>query len=265
MVGLSCAVLAGALWSVKTTIVDRGTILREANTMARSEPVREEFARQIAVAIVPHSAVSDPTVINAANDTARQAVKTPEFQAAFTAVVPELYSQVVDGGGADVVLDHALINEAITSTGTAMPEGLELRIEKGVLPDLRRTLEIMGRAATVLGAVAALLIGIGLALSSHRGRAVMRIGRWLVTVGIGTIVVFWALPTLALLPLGGWISLFGIVLVTGDWLAVPAAVLTAIGIAIVVIGSAEESEERRRRLAVIPTTSGRNPTHPSIG
>lgn len=92
----------------------------------------------------------------------------------------------------------------------------------------------------------------------------MRIGRWLITTGVVTILVFWALPTLALLPLGGWISVIGIVLATGDWLVMPASVLAGVGIAIVVMGHAGEAESRRVELSTIPSKAGRTPTRPSI-
>jgi hypothetical protein len=261
--GLSCAVVAGALWSVQHTITDRQTILREANTLARSEPVREEFSGQIADAIVPHNTQSSPADINAANDVARKAVESPEFETAFANALPAMYAQVVDGVTGAVVLDPGLVNQAVRSTGATPPPDLTLRIAPGQLPDLRRPLDLLARGAAALGALAALLIGFGLATSSHRGRAVMRIGRWMITVGILAIVAFWALPTLALLPLGGWISVIGIVLATADWLAVPAAVMAAIGVAIVVVGRAGENEGRRRELATIPHR--RNPTHASVG
>ena len=94
----------------------------------------------------------------------------------------------------------------------------------------------------------------------------MRIGRWMITVGLLTIVVFWLLPTVAFLPLGGWVSVIGIVLATGDWLVLPAAILTAAGITIVVLGRAGEAETRRRNLAAIPQQLGRasRPSPPQL-
>jgi hypothetical protein len=76
--------------------------------------------------------------------------------------------------------------------------------------------------------------------------------------------VFWLLPTAAFLPLGGWVSVIGIVLATGDWLVLPAAILTAAGITIVVLGRAGEAESRRRNLASIPQQIGRSPSRPRI-
>ena len=92
----------------------------------------------------------------------------------------------------------------------------------------------------------------------------MRIGRWLITAGLLTIVTFWLLPNLALLPLGGWVSVVGIVLATGDWLVLPAAILTVVGITIVVLGRAGEAETRRRNLADIPQQVGRSPSRPRM-
>ncbi len=262
VVGLSCAVAAGAMWSVQHTITDRSTILREADTLARSAPVREEFANQVADAMVPHNAQSNPAAINAANKIGREAVQTSQFETAFTNAVPAIYAQTVDGVPGAVVLDPGLVDQAVRATGATPPAELTLQIAPGKLPDLRRPLDLLGRGAAALGAVAVLLIFLGLAFSEHRGRAVMRIGRWMITVGVLAIIAFWALPTLAFLPLGGWISVIGIVLATADWLAVPAAVLAAIGTAIVLIGRAGENEARRRELATIPTR--RNPTHAGV-
>lgn len=261
--GLVCAALAGAGWAIRTTITDERKILDEAFTIARSEPVREEFAWQIADAIAPHATETSPAELTRANEIARQAVETPAFEQAFASALPAVYQRVVNGTTTEVVLDPALIQQAIASTGT-VPPTVVLRVSSTALPDLRQALEVMDSATAALAALALLLICIGIALSPHRGRAVMRIGRWLITAGVLTIVAFWALPTLALLPLGGWISVIGIVLATGDWLVVPALMIAAFGIAIVVLGRAGESGARRRELSVIPHHPGRTPTRPGM-
>ena len=262
--GLLCAVGAGASWAVSSTARDEHTILNEAYNIARSEPVREIFARRIAEGFVPHSAVSSPAELIRSNDIGRKAVESPAFQQAFAAGLTPIYQHMVRGTTGDIVLDPALVQQAIRSTGAQPPPNFSLQIASGDLPDLRPTIDFMYTAARALGALAALLIAIGLALAPHRGRAVMRIGRWLITTGLLTILLFWALPNLALLPLGGWIGVIGIVLATGDWLVVPASVIAAFGIATMVIGRAGEAEERRHALSVIPSNAGRVPTRPSI-
>lgn len=262
--GLVCAVTAAGGWAVATTIRDERTILNEADAIARSEPVREVFARQIAEALVPHSALSAPSELTRSNDVGRQAVTKPAFEQAFTRALPSIYQHMVGGETGDIVLDRGLVAQAIAATGTLPPPDLSLRIADADIPDLRSSLDYTARAAGALGILAALLIGIAVALAPHRGRAIMRIGRWLITTGIAAIVIFWALPTLALLPLGGWVGVIGIVLATGDWLLVPASLIAAFGIAILVMGRAGEVEERRRALAVIPTALGRVPTRPRI-
>ena len=122
----------------------------------------------------------------------------------------------------------------------------------------------MIRASFVLGVVGLVLIGIGVGTTSHRGRAVMRIGRWMITMGLLTIAVFWLLPTVALLPLGGWVGVTGTILATGDWLVLPTAILTAVGITIVVLGRAGEVETRRRNLAAIPQQPRRSPSRTRV-
>jgi hypothetical protein len=191
-------------------------------------------------------------------------VESDQFQQAFVIALPMIYDQLVEGTGTDVTLDPALVDAAIVSAGGTVPAELDLRVQAGDIPDLRRPLELMVRASAALGILGILLIGIALAISEHRGRAVMRIGRWMITLGLLTIAIFWLLPTVAFLPLGGWVSVAGIVLATGDWLAVPAAILTAVGITILVLGRAGEAETRRRNLASIPHTAGRSPTRPRI-
>jgi hypothetical protein len=262
--GLVCAAIAGGMWAVASTVRSRATVLAEATSIARSEPVREHFAWQIADAIVPHSAASNPIDITRANDIARKAVESDAFQQAFVTALPGIYDRVVEGAGNDVALDPGLVSTAIVSAGGTPPQGFVLRVEASDLPDLRRPLDLMIRASAALGALGILLIGIGLGTSTHRGRAVMRIGRWMITMGILTIVVFWLLPTVAFLPLGGWVSVVGIVLATGDWLVMPAAILTAIGITILVLGRAGEAETRRRNLAAIPHQLGRSPSRPRL-
>ncbi len=252
------------MWAIASTIRNRSTVLAEATSIAKSEPVREEFAWQIAEAIVPHSAASDPTELNRANDIARKAVESDAFQQAFIAALPAMYDRVVEGAPDDAVLDPALVSSAIATAGGTPIPGFTLHVAASDLPDLRRPLDWMLRASVVLGAAGILLAGIGVATAHHRGRAMMRIGRWMITVGLLTIVVFWFLPTVAFLPLGGWVSVIGIVLATGDWLVLPAAILTAAGITIVVLGRAAEAETRRRNLAAIPQQLGRAPGRPRL-
>ena len=264
MAGLLCAALAGGLWAVASTVRNRSTVLAEAPSIAKSEPVREEFAWQIADAMVPHSAASNPVEINHANDIARKAVESDAFQQAFVAALPVMYDRVVEGTAADALLDPGLVSAAIVSAGGTPPDGFTLRVAASDLPDLRRPLDLTLRASAGLAALGILLVGIGLASAQHRPRSIMRIGRWLITMGLLTIAVFWLLPTAAFLPLGGWVSVIGIVLATGDWLVLPAAILTAAGITIVVLGRASEAESRRRNLASIPQQIGRSPSRPRI-
>jgi hypothetical protein len=262
--GLLCVATAAGMWAVASTVRNRGTVLAEATTIAKSEPVREEFAWQIADAIVPQSAATSPIDINHANEIARKAVETDAFQQAFVAALPAMYDRVVEGASADAVLDPGLVATAITAAGGTPPPGLMLHAKASDLPDLRRPLDLMLRASVAFGAFGLLLVAFGVATTSHRGRAVMRVGRWMITLGLLTIATFWLLPTVALLPLGGWISVIGIVLATGDWLVLPAAILTVAGIAIVVIGRAGEVETRRRNLAAIPHQAGRSPSRPRL-
>ena len=264
VVGLVFAVGSAGCWALTSTVGDEQTVLDEAYTIARSEPVREEFASQIAAAIAPRSAGSAPEALNLANELARKTVGTAAFQQAFATALPAMYAQVVDGEPNDVVLDPTLVKQAFASVGATPPANLQLVALRSRMPDLRGPMDVLHTMTSALGAFAAALIGLGLALAPHRGRAIMRVGRWLITTGVVAILLFWALPTLALLPLGGWIGVIGIVLATGDWLVVPASVLAAFGIAILVMGRAGEAEDRRRELAVIPSHLGRAGTRSSI-
>ncbi len=265
VLGLVCAVAAAACFAISTTLRDETRLDAEGHELAKSEPIRTEFAYQISDAIAPRATAPSPIDLNRANDIADRAVDSEAFQEAFALAWPNIYGQLAQGASGDVVLDPALVDQAIRASGGVPPEGLQLRVDRGNVPDLRRPLELVGKLAGALAAIAVLLVSIALALTERRNRALMRIGRWMITTGIVTIVVFWALPTLALLPLGGWVGVIGVVLSTGDWLVVPAAVMAALGVTIVVIGRAAEAESRRRDLSVIPTSIGRTPHHPTIG
>lgn len=264
VIGLLCAVLGGGCWAIAATLHDEHAVTNEAAAIAKSEPVREEFAWQVAEAIAPHSGATAPFALNLANDIANRVVDSPAFQQAVTAALPAIYAQIVKGSSADVVLDAASVNQAFASVGATAPAGMTIVARRADMPDLRAPLDVMQRLSFGFGALAAFLIGIGVAMAPHRGRAVMRIGRWLITTGILTVVVFWALPTLAFLPLGGWVGVVGILLATGDWLTLPASVLAAFGVAILVLGNAGETEARRRELSVIPKSAGRTPIRSSI-
>jgi hypothetical protein len=258
------AVFAAAVGATVATVERRAAVLDEADRIARSEPVREEFANQIADAYVPHNALSNPEDINRSNDIARRAVRTPEFRDAVVAALPGFYDLIVTGTTGDVYLDPGLVREALAATGNLPPAGLSLHLSSDDVPRLHRSLDVATRAAVVMGIAGAFLIGLGLVLAPNRTQAVTRIGRWLITVGVLTVVIFWALPTLAFLPLGGWVAVLGIVLATGDWLLLPAAVLAVAGIAVVIMGHASETAARKRELAVIPRVAHRRPTRPGI-
>ena len=264
VVGLICAVLAGGSWAVAATLNDERAVTNEAAAIATSEPIREEFAWQISEAIAAHSATTASSALVLANDIARRVVDSPAFEQAVTAALPAIYGQIVKGNPADVVLDAATVNQAFASVGATPPLNLSLIARRSDIPDLRGPLDVIQQLTLVFGALATLLIALGLSMAPHRGRAIMRIGRWLITTGLLAVVVFWALPTLALLPLGGWVGVVGILLATGDWLTLPASVLAAFGVAILVLGNAGETQARRKELSVIPKPAGRTPIRSSI-
>lgn len=265
VVGLVCVSVGVGLLAFHRTVTDEQTIMREAEPLAKSEPVREEFGGRLAAELTLPNAAPDPAALNRINDTAAAAVRTPEFQEAFRLALPALYERLVKGASAgDIVLDPALVDAAVRKAGAEPPAGLTLTAKADDIPDLHGLLDLIERFAGALAVLGLVSVLVGVALSPHRGRAVMRIGRWMITVGVLAIIAFWAVPTLALLPLGGWVSVIGIVLATADWLAVPAAVIAAIGITIVVIGRAGEQEERRRELSVIPKAPSRRPTSPGF-
>ncbi len=264
VLGLICAVSATACYSLSTTLTDETRVDAESYQLAKSEPIRTEFAYQISDAIAPRTEAPSPIDLNRANEIANKAVDTPAFQQAFAQAWPKIYGQLVRSDTSDVILDPGLVNQALATAGSPPVPDLLLRVDRPDIPDLRKPLEVMSKLAGALAAIAVLLIGFGIAMTERRSRALMRVGRWMITTGIVTIIVFWALPTLALLPLGGWVGVAGIVLATGDWLVVPAAVVTALGITLIVMARAAETEVRRRDLSVIPQSIGRTPKHPTI-
>jgi len=264
VLGLICAVLGAGCWAITSTLTDQQTIMNEADAIAKSEPVREEFTTQIAASLTPLSAISSPAAINLSNALGRKVVESSAFTQAFAAALPAVYSHVVQGTAGDIILDPNLVGQAFAEAGSTPPANLQLKLGSDQLPQLNDSIQLLHKLTAVFGMLALAGILLGLATTSHRSRAIMRVGRWLITTGIFTIVVFWALPTLALLPLGGWIGVIGIVLSTGDWLVIPASMLTAFGIAIVVVGRAGEADARRNELSVIPTVAGRSPRRASI-
>ncbi len=262
VLGLSCLALGAGLLALHRTITDRSTILAESGTLAQSEPIREEFAGRIAGALTEEMVAPNPATLQQMNDVAKAAVRTPQFEEAFQLALPTIYARVVDGVDASATLDPALLADAVRSTGTQPPPNLRVDFPADRVPDLARTLDLAERGATALGIIGLILAIAGLVMSPHRGRAVMRIGRWLVVVGVLAVAMFWAVPTLALLPMGGWLAVLGILLATGDWVVVPAAVMASIGVAIMVFGRLDDEGERRRELSVIPRVAGRRTTAP---
>ena len=156
VIGLLCAVLAGGCWAIAATLNDERAVTNEASAIAKSEPVREAFAWQIAEALAPHSATTASSALNLANDIATRVVESAAFQQAVAAAMPAIYAQIVKGNAADVVLDPALVNQAFVSVGATAPPNLSLVARRGEVPDLRNPLDVMQKLSVIISALAAL-------------------------------------------------------------------------------------------------------------
>lgn len=262
VVGLMLMVVAAGIWALETTATNVRRISATADALLKTEPVHTSFAKKVAAALT--APTGEPTqgdpeaALAAALIVGDRAVDRKPFERAFEESLAGVHAHVFDRATGAIVLDPQLVGQAVAqATGNeAVPIGVSM--DGDAFPNLHDSNMRAKTAAPLLGALGLIFMLFGLALSAHRPRALMRIGRWSLVSGFVAMIFFWVLPTVLLEPIGGWPGVIGIVIGSGDWLVLPAAVLALAGALMIVAGHQWEGVEARRALAVIPHAPGRH-------
>jgi hypothetical protein len=253
------------LWAVEATAFEPGALRDESAELLAEPPVRQAMARRVAEAIgtrIPPGSAVDPAVVAGVAD---RTLEQPPFVIAFGDALGQVQEHVLDGTVNPIGLDPLLVaqaardasaNEPALAAALAPATPLPVALPDGEFPDLSRWADLWQRAARALAFIAMVLVTYGLLRIEHRPWAVGRIGRWAVVVGASTLLLFWAVPNVALDAIGGWTGVAGVVVSGDDRLLPVALLLLALG-ALAILGAHRwEEHDRKRLLAVIPGRDG---------
>ena len=107
------------------------------------------------------------------------------------------------GATGPITLDPALVTQAVRAAGAGEPQlaaalasstPLVVSVSDEQVPNLEHWADLWEAATRALAFFGLVLITYGMLRIEHRVWAVGRIGRWVMVVGAGTLVVFWLLP-----------------------------------------------------------------------
>ena len=249
--------LAFALWTLEVTVLDAARTADAASMVLHEAPVRQGMAERVGAALAADPSADPLAAVGVVPAT--RTVDQPEFETAFRAAVLEVHRHIFDGAQGPIVLDPALVRQAAIVAGEPPRDNGALRvtIAEGSLPDLSPSVRALRMMVPVLAVLGLLMVGAGFLVDEHRPWALGRVGRWLVITGAGTATVYWVLPRVVLLPMGGWGGVVGAIAATGEFLLPIALMLLVAGMAAIVGARRWEEWARDRTLALIPRAATR--------
>jgi hypothetical protein len=270
--GLILATVGYVAYGLEATVLDAHRVNHAAHDMLKTSPVRDPLSRRLAYAIATHMPPGVPLDQPMLEQASHQALKRPAFVDAFSGALIAVQQHVFSHGTGLIALNTTLVTDAARQALTEvdapaaglLPPDTQLivLVDTDKIPDLgiwAGPIRITARAAGLLGAV---MLVLGFATDKHRARALGRIGRWMLMIGIVQLIFFVALPKLVLPQFGGWAEVAGTVISTGSFFVAPALALIGFGIGMIVFGGRWSGVERRHVLAVLPTVRTRRVSHP---
>ena len=270
--GLFLATVAFGLWSLQATALSPGPLHRDAREVLAESAVHETMMNRVAGAVALAAVggpSTDPATLAAVAD---QTLAQPQFVEAFAGALDQVQDHVVKGTPGPITLDPTLVTQAVVAAAADHPQlgstldgapPLTVSVSDDQVPDLQHWADLWEIASRALAFLALLLITYGMLRIEHRVWAVGRIGRWLIVVGLGTLVMFWLLPRALLRPLGGWIGVAGAVIEAGEFLVPVALGLVAVGAIAAICAHRWQAHDRHRTLSVIPHAETRSAATPS--
>lgn len=267
LLGATVAAFAGALSATafsEPVLTDTAPSLLDAGQVR--DPLRLRTADAL-VATVSAVAAMDPQT---RDRLAESVLDQPSFVAGFAGVVSSVYDHIFNGETGLIVVDPAAVRSATDAalaevtpdlSAVVPPESLPLvAVDTATIPRLDGWDRATRVGAIVLAVVSIVAIGFGIARGDKRLRAVGRVGRWCVVVGLCVLAVFWLIPTLVTPLLGGWIEVGGIALSGSSALLVPGLAAVAVGMSFMYLASRFTKLQREHALSSVPRAPSRRVT-----
>jgi hypothetical protein len=261
--GLTFVLIAAIIWALQTTAKDTSKLAQTAPTLLQEPTVRTELAQSVEDALIPDQSQVSSDQIDNAQTLSQDAVAQPQIVPAFGAVIIAMHAHLFDGAQGQIELNQPAVLAAIHSAEVhgapvvPVPPSFHVMIDPNALPNLKTAMSRLEVLMLLLAAVGIALIVIGVITSEHRGRSIMRVGRWLLVVGAFAITIFWAIPKLILEHMGSWGAIVGILLETGDHIIIPGVIIALVGGGLILVGHVFDDSRRRRTLRSIPQAPGR--------
>ncbi|HEY7439870.1 MAG TPA: hypothetical protein VIC35_10800 [Acidimicrobiia bacterium] len=261
--GLTLTLLAGVIWALQTTAKDTTKLSQTAPTLLKDPTVRTELAQSVEDALIPDQSAVSTDEVNDAQTLAQAAVAQPQITPAFEAVLVAMHAHLFDGAQGQIELNQPAVLAAIHSAEVhgapivPVPPSFHVMIDPDALPNLKAAMSRLQAVMLLFAVLGIVLIAFGVVTSDHRGRSIMRVGRWMLVAGATAVTMFWAIPTLILRHMGSWGAIVGILLETGDHLIIPGVVLAIAGGGLILVGHVFDDSRRRRTLRSIPQAQRR--------
>jgi len=247
-VGLAAAVVAAAAFSIESVVLDPGRVRAAGPAVLATAPVRRELVPRVASEIRDQAPGAGALTPGQLDDVARATLAEPTFIHAFSGALVAVRGHVFASEQRAVVLDPGDVATAITrasdgipalaGTGTGTALAPHVTIDVGSAPDLHIVSSAIRTSGRIALVVAVLALAIAVPTAVRPRRALARVARWAVVVGVVQIVVLWLLPRFLLAAFGAWPDVAAalmrtagapVVLLAGAIVGVACAVLAAIG------------------------------------
>jgi hypothetical protein len=199
-IGMALATLAFAAWWTTHTILDTGRTQRVASAVLENTDLRHYLAGQIAP-FVARADTTNPQAKAVVQQRLTTVLDRPHVRAKLERFVGEAHARLVGERATPAVLDKATVD---TLVAAALPNMTAAEIAK--IPAVKVDVPQVAAFNTarrafhdrtglyLLGAVVALALA--LVVTRDRRSTLRLVGRWLIGISVGHLLVLWVVPVL---------------------------------------------------------------------
>ncbi len=216
--GLVATCAGSAAFSLHVAVLDTGRVRAGAGEVLRSAPVERAMTERIVAALRAQVPGTDAVPPQQLTDVATRVQRDPRFVSAFGAGVVGVQRHVFDGGPGLVLLPEApvtaALRDAVTARAPALAGALPPGVELNVDIDARSVPNLEAVGHGIDNAMLALLVGtaalvVAIVTARPRRRAVARVARCMIGIGVFETILFGAVPRVVLWAFGPWAQVAG--------------------------------------------------------